>query len=121
MTLTDQNLREKDFHDKLQSKSKGRFENIFYKGIKNDHCHINIGSGEEVSISELVKILTDISRFEGRIVFDESMPDGTKRKLLNLEAIHGLGWKSKIPLESGIRKTYEWYQKQSFSKQENLN
>ena len=49
------------------------------------------------------------------------MPDGTKRKLLNLEAIHGLGWKSKIPLESGLRKTYEWYQKQSFSKQENLN
>ncbi len=96
-------------------------KNIFNKGIKNDHCHINVGSGEEVSISELVKILTDISRFEGRIVFDKSMPDGTKRKLLNLEAIHGLGWKSKIPLESGLRKTYEWYQKQSFSKQENLN
>ena len=68
---------------------------------------INIGSGMDCSIREIAQLIKKISRYEGVIEFDDSKPDGTPRKLLNVDKINDLGWQSSIELESGIRSTYE--------------
>lgn len=72
---------------------------------------VNIGVGEDVSISELAEMIKDIVGFEGEIVYDTSKPDGTPRKLLDVSLLHALGWKHKITLKDGITKTYEWCKK----------
>ena len=72
--------------------------------------HINVGSGYDVSIRDLADLVAKVVGFSGRIVFDDSMPDGTMRKLLDVSRLARLGWTAKIPLEQGIRETYEWYQ-----------
>ncbi|OGX36428.1 MAG: hypothetical protein A3C36_02960 [Omnitrophica WOR_2 bacterium RIFCSPHIGHO2_02_FULL_52_10] len=72
---------------------------------------VNIGAGSEVSIRELAELIAGVTGFKGRVTFDPSKPDGTMRKLLNSERITRLGWKAKVPLEEGIRKTYEWVMK----------
>jgi len=71
--------------------------------------HLNIGSGEDISIYDLAKLVCTTLEYEGTIVTDLSKPDGTPRKLLDVSRIHELGWKHKETLESGIRKTYKWY------------
>ncbi|OUX64063.1 MAG: GDP-fucose synthetase [Gammaproteobacteria bacterium TMED281] len=68
--------------------------------------HINVGSGEEISIKNLAELISQIVGYKGEIVFDSSKPDGTKRKLLNLQKINDLGWKSSTTLEEGLKKTY---------------
>jgi GDP-L-fucose synthase len=68
---------------------------------------INIGSGMDCSIREIAQLIKKISRYEGAIEFDDSKPDGTPRKLLNVDKINNLGWQSSIELEVGIRSTYE--------------
>jgi GDP-L-fucose synthase len=68
---------------------------------------INIGSGTDCSIREIAQLIKKISRYEGAIEFDDSKPDGTPRKLLNVDKINNLGWQSSIELEAGIRSTYE--------------
>lgn len=68
---------------------------------------INIGSGNDNTIAALASLVKEISGFTGNIVFDKSKPDGTPRKLLNVEKINGLGWQAAIGLEEGIRRTYE--------------
>ena len=78
-------------------------------GIKLSH--INIGSGQEVTIRELAKIIARISNYNGKIEFDTSYPDGTPRKILNLNKINSLGWQSKIHLVDGLKDTYEWFLK----------
>ena len=70
---------------------------------------INVGSGEEVTIAELVKILNSIIQFEGDIKFDTTMPDGNPRKLLDSTSINELGWNAKISLSEGLKNTYNWY------------
>ena len=70
---------------------------------------INIGSGREISIKELALLMKDIVGFEGEIIFDKTMPDGTLQKLLNVSRLTALGWKSKISLKTGIRSTYDCY------------
>ena len=70
---------------------------------------INVGSGEEVTIAELVKILNSIIQFEGDIKYDTTMPDGNPRKLLDSTSINELGWKAKISLSEGLKNTYNWY------------
>jgi GDP-L-fucose synthase len=74
-----------------------------------EHELLNIGSGEEVSIKQLAYLLKEISGFKGDIIFDPSKPDGNPKKLLNLDKINSLGWKSSTPLEVGLKKTYQWY------------
>ncbi|MBI2852139.1 MAG: GDP-L-fucose synthase [Chloroflexi bacterium] len=70
---------------------------------------INIGSGEDIPISEMAKLIVRIAGFEGKLVFDHSKPDGMPRKLLDTTRLKALGWSPKISLEDGIRKTYEWF------------
>ena len=74
----------------------------------NDNL-INVGSGEEVSIFELVKIIKRIIDFKGELLFDSNKPDGNPRKLLDSSKINNLGWKPKYDLEKGIQETYKWY------------
>lgn len=70
---------------------------------------INIGSGEEISIRKLAKMIQDIVGFQGNLEFDDSMPDGTPRKLMDSSKLFNLGWKPKHTLREGIQKTYKWY------------
>jgi GDP-L-fucose synthase len=71
--------------------------------------HVNIGTGVDVSIRELTELIQKIVGYRGDLAFDASKPDGTPRKLLNVDKIGGLGWKARKSLEVGIKETYEWY------------
>ena len=71
--------------------------------------HLNVGTGEDLSIRELAGIVRDIVYPEAVIEFDASKPDGTPRKLLNVETIQGLGWQHTIGLREGIASTYQWF------------
>jgi GDP-L-fucose synthase len=80
--------------------------NILYnKGIS----HINIGSGEEISIKGLAKTIQNIIGFDGELEFNTKFPDGMARKLLDVSRIKKLGWSSKTNLEVGLEKTYKWF------------
>ena len=70
---------------------------------------VNIGTGEDIEIGELARMVSRIVGFEGEIVHDLSKPDGTPRKLMDVSKLHGLGWKHAINLESGIKSVYEEY------------
>ena len=74
--------------------------------------HVNVGTGTDVSIKELAQLICKVVGYSGKIVFDTSKPDGTPKKLLDVSKINSLGWKAKVSLEEGIRKTYEWYLKE---------
>ncbi|GMR00375.1 MAG: GDP-L-fucose synthase [Zetaproteobacteria bacterium] len=69
----------------------------------------NIGVGEDVTIRELAELVQGIVGFEGEIVWDDSKPDGTPRKLMDVSRLHGLGWQAKTPLTGGIADVYRWY------------
>jgi GDP-L-fucose synthase len=71
--------------------------------------HVNVGSGEDITILELAKIVTDVVGFDGRIVLDASKPDGTPRKLMSGEKLAALGWKPSRKLKTGILETYQWF------------
>jgi GDP-L-fucose synthase len=70
---------------------------------------INIGSGKEVSIKYLAKLISNIIGYKGKIIFDNSYPDGTPRKILNVSRIKNLGWKPIYNLQEGLKKTIDWY------------
>jgi GDP-L-fucose synthase len=70
---------------------------------------INVGTGEDVTIKELAKTIADVIGFFGDIEWDTTKPNGTPRKVLNVNKIKALGWESKIDLREGIKKTYQWY------------
>ncbi len=70
---------------------------------------INVGCGEDVTISELADLIGDVVGFSGEIVLDRSKPDGTPRKLLDVSKMLGLGWKATIALRDGVRSTYRWF------------
>lgn len=73
--------------------------------------HINVGTGEDISIAEVAMIIKDVVGYQGELVFDTSMPDGTPRKLLNVAKLKNTGWEAKTSLQEGIEKTYSWYMK----------
>jgi GDP-L-fucose synthase len=73
--------------------------------------HLNVGSGTDCSIEELVLTMKEVVGYKGDIAFDLSKPDGTLRKLMSSEKLRNFGWSSKIGLEEGLRSTYEWYVK----------
>lgn len=90
-------------------------ENVDFEDLKPLHSkevrntHINIGSGNELSIRQLAELVQKVTGFKGEIRFDASKPDGTMRKLLDVSKLEKLGWKSKIHLEEGVKKVYEGY------------
>ena len=71
--------------------------------------HINIGTGEEVSIRKLAETVKEVVEFNGELVFNTDMPDGTPRKLTTVDKLHGLGWKHKVSLNEGIKLAYSWF------------
>jgi GDP-L-fucose synthase len=73
--------------------------------------HINVGTGEDITIKELAETIADVVGFSGDIDWDTTKPNGTPRKVLNVNKIKELGWEPKIGLRDGIKKTYEWYKK----------
>ena len=74
--------------------------------------HINVGTGADVSIRSLAEMVREVVHPEAELVFDASKPDGTPRKLLNVDRLESLGWRAQISLRDGIRSTYDWYQAQ---------
>jgi len=82
---------------------------VFLMKSWSDEEPINIGTGMDVTIVELVRLIADVVGFKGRFIFDPSKPDGTPRKLLDVSKLTALGWRPRIDLEMGIRQTYEWY------------
>lgn len=70
---------------------------------------INIGTGSDLTIAELARLLAKVVGYAGAIEFDSSMPDGTPQKLTGVSRLSALGWKARIPLEDGLRATYAWY------------
>jgi len=75
----------------------------------SDAEHVNIGSGEDIAILELTKMVSHVVGFTGTITHDLSKPDGTPRKLMSAAKIRGLGWQPSISLETGLARTYDWF------------
>jgi GDP-L-fucose synthase len=94
-------LREFMFSDDLAEACFFLMEN--YEGQQ----HVNVGTGEEVSIVELAHLIKEITGFKGAINFDSTKPDGTPRKLMDSSRLHGMGYKHKISLREGVQKTYK--------------
>ena len=78
------------------------------------NCHINVGTGKELTIRELSQLVVKAVGFEGEVAFDASKPDGTMRKLIDVSKLHSLGWRHKVEIEDGVAKLFQWY-KQSLS------
>ena len=72
---------------------------------------VNVGTGEDLTIRELAAVVQRVVGHQGEVVWDESKPDGTPRKLMDVSRLRGLGWRPRISLEEGIRMTYAWYRK----------
>jgi GDP-L-fucose synthase len=75
----------------------------------DDMMHINVGTGEDVSIADLADMVRRVVHPSARIVFDSSKPDGAPRKLLDVSRLHALGWRHRISLGEGIEHTYNWF------------
>ena len=75
----------------------------------NESGHINVGTGEDVTIKHLAETISDVVGYRRNINWDTTKPNGTPRKVLNIDKIKALGWEPKIGLREGIEKTYQWY------------
>ncbi len=84
---------------------------IFLMGNYSDPEIINVGTGEDVTIKELGELVKEITGFKGEIKYDTSKPDGTPRKLLNVDKINSVGWKAETSLKQGVSDTYKWFLK----------
>jgi len=93
---------------------------LFLMNTYNSSEIINIGTGEDLSIRELAEKIKQITGYHGKVVFDESKPDGTPRKLLDVTKLHSLGWFHITSLESGIEKTFEWYRDNTVQKSQTV-
>ena len=85
-------------------------KDLYEKGI----THLNVGSGKDIAISDLAKLISEITGFNGKIEYDSTKPDGTPRKLMDVTRINSLGWKYKTELKEGIIKAYNFF-KQKYS------
>lgn len=107
-------LREFLWSEDMADASVHILENISFSDLKGDNpeirnCHINIGTGKEISIKELAEKIHNIIGYNGEIRWDSSKPNGTMRKLCNVDKLHSLGWKHKVDIDEGILKLYNWY------------
>ena len=73
------------------------------------NCHINVGTGKELTIRSLADLVVKAVGFEGEVVWDATKPDGTPRKLIDVSKLHSLGWTHKVEIEDGVRKLFDWY------------
>ena len=73
------------------------------------NCHINVGTGKELTIRELSELVVKAIGFEGEVFFDANKPDGTMRKLIDVSKLHSLGWTHKVEIEDGVQKLFDWY------------
>lgn len=83
--------------------------NIYQQETNPIQSHINVGAGIDYTIRELAEIVAKVISYEGEIVFDETKPDGTVRKLMDVSRLARLGWKARINLEEGLNMTYQWF------------
>lgn len=74
------------------------------------NCHINVGTGKDLTIRRLSELVVEAVGFDGEVIFDSSKPDGTMRKLITVDKLHRLGWKHKVEIEDGVKKLFDWYQ-----------
>lgn len=89
---------------------------VFLMETYDDSSIVNIGTGEDLSIKELAELIAKTVGYTGKIVWDNSRPDGTPRKQLDVSKIHGLGWHHNIDLEKGLESTYVWLQENQIPK-----
>jgi GDP-L-fucose synthase len=82
---------------------------VFLMRTYDGEAHINVGTGEDLSIRELAELVRSIVYPDASLAFDTSKPDGMPRKLLDVSRLHALGWTHKIGLRDGIASTYEWF------------
>jgi GDP-L-fucose synthase len=82
---------------------------LFLMRRYDDAEHVNVGTGEDLTIRELAETVRDIVHPEARLVFDATKPDGTPKKLLDVSRLHALGWRHRIPLREGIESSYRWF------------
>jgi GDP-L-fucose synthase len=75
----------------------------------SDEIQINVGTGEDISIRETAELMCEVVGFKGDLEFDESMPDGSPRKLLNVDRLTDLGWTAETSLKNGLQETYKWF------------
>lgn len=73
------------------------------------NCHINVGTGKELTIRALAELVVKTVNFTGEVIWDAEKPNGTPRKLINVDKLHSLGWTHKIEIEEGVEKLYDWY------------
>ena len=84
-------------------------KSVYDRETKPMLSHINVGSGVDVSIRDLAEAVARVTGFRGRMTFDATKPDGAPRKLMDCSRLERLGWRASIPLEEGIRDTYDWF------------
>lgn len=86
------------------------FKDTYTEGAKDiRNCHINIGTGKEISIRGLAELIVQTVGYQGKLTFDSSKPDGTMRKLTDPSKLHALGWKHQIEIGEGVQRMYRWY------------
>ena len=86
------------------------FKDTYPEGSKEiRNCHINVGTGKEISIREVAEIIMEEIGFKGELKWDSSKPDGTLRKLTDVSKLHGLGWHHQVEIDEGVHRLYEWY------------
>ncbi len=89
-------------------------EHVDFKDVAGDkkeviNCHINVGTGKELTIRELSQLIVKTVDYKGEVYFDASKPDGTPRKLIDVSKLHSLGWHHQIEIEEGVERLYDWY------------
>lgn len=113
-------LEQVDFKDlnqlpsNLQGLTTSQWQNKGYSCPEVRNCHINIGTGKELTIAELAQLIQKTIGYEGEIHWDHTKPDGTMRKRIDVSKLHQLGWQHQIEIEEGIKKLTEWYKSTLF-------
>ena len=87
-------------------------QKIYTENTEPMLSHINVGTGQDVTIKELAETISDVVGYQGEIAWDSSMPDGTPRKLMDVSRLRALGWEAKTSLREGLETTYRWFVQQ---------
>ena len=107
-------LREFLWSEDMADASVHILENIDFEDVRGDgpevrNCHINIGTGKELTIKQLAELVKETVQFRGELLWDASKPDGTLRKLCDVTKLHSLGWTHSVEIEDGVPRLYRWY------------